>query len=184
MACHTWTYKKCSALTEEEKSKITKLEIKNISSWWGFKKTYEEIVETVKEWKNIYDFDIYKGKTPEKYASDLISEFVQKRDDIKRQGFQYIIQHKEEYGAKFKTIDGEDYFLIGCDTPLRVYKYSEEKFTDCETLLDWVRTLNPKSYGYYTIKGDWKEGWTTNLPIIVRDYFFKHGKENLYIEFG
>lgn len=182
MGCHTWTYKKASSLTEEEKKHFVDKEIKDLENWWGFNETHKKVILTVEKW--FKDGLISKDISPTQYALDMIQEYKNKLNDYRENGFDaYIRYHKNRCGAEMKTYNGELYVNIDFDVPCRVYGYHEEKFTDVDMFIDWLNNID-ETFGYYNDSDEFVEGFSDKLEKIVRAYFEKHGKENLLIEFG
>lgn len=184
MGCHTWTYKKISALTQEEKNNIVNEAIKEAKNWWGFQDTFENIVKKVSKWPSKYTFDILNGKTPEQYTVDMIDEFTEKLNRTVNEGLPYIIETLKDDSSRICEVNGELYYKIGFNDPFRVYGYPSETFTNLESLLEWLKNYNNKIGFYDEIQQKFIDGYTQELENNIVEFFNKHGKDNLYIEFG
>lgn len=184
MSVHTWTYKKVSALTDKEKKECVAEKLKEASKWWGFKYTFDELVNEVNKWfKRQPELFEYCGKTPEKYASDMLSEYKQYFDTIQNEGFDGVIKIRDHYKVDFIEYNGELYYKLGCDIPFRCRKYTEEKFTNKESLINYISKQDENMIGvYYDVEG-FIIGFDTVLERI-NTFYKTHGENNILIEFG
>lgn len=187
MGCHTWVYKKVKALTEEEKYVLVDKEIKSLQMWWGFKHSTDKVIREVEEWfaNDEQGLFVEETRSPVQYALDMIKKYYDKLNDYQENGFDAFIRHKQkDVGATLIKYNNELYVNIGFDTPCRVYGYPEDKFTDIDELIDWLKNTD-NIIGYYVNNScEFIEGFTDELENEVRNYFKKHGEENLLIEFG
>lgn len=186
MSCHTWTYKKVSALSKEEKQKFINKEIDFLKNWWGFKKPFSKVVDEVSEWlkhqPQVFEEE-FAGRTPEQYAKDLIKEYQNKLNLYENQGFStYLIEYRHN-SHELITYKDETYIKIGFDTPCRIYGYREDKFTNVEDFINFLKTTD-SDLGFYNDNNDFIEGFSSELEKRIRDYFKKHGENNLLIQFG
>lgn len=187
MSCHTWTYKKASSLTNDEKQKFVDEEIKDLENWWGFKKSIEDISscfqKLLKEQSLVWEKE-FNGRTPKQYAKDLVKEYTDKLNNLKEIGFDgYIQLQKDRCSSLIETCNDELYINIGFDDPCRVYGYREDKFTNLEEFIKFLKTTD-SIMGYWDSDSNFIEGFSDELETHVRNYFEKHGKENLLIKFG
>lgn len=188
MGCHTWIYKKCSALTETEKSDIEAEALKDAEGWWGFSYQRDKFVERLKQlYENLTskydDYDPFHGQTPEQHADDLIKKYTLKRDRIKAEGLPAVIEY-EKNSAHVHFEGDEPYYHIGGDELLRVREIPDDSFSDAFSLLNWLKSHDSDKIGYYDAKCVWQFGYTPELEKRINEYFTKHGENNLYVEFG
>lgn len=193
MGCHTWTYKKVTALSEEEKQYFVGKEISELKDWWGFSIPIDEVVEEVTEWFNNDPQKLFakEKRTSKKYALDMVQKYKDKLKDYQENGFEaFIRDYSSKPTAILKSYNGELYINIGFDDPCRVYGYPEEKFTDVDEFINWLKVTD-NTIGYYQSDYDgfennveFIEGFTEGLEKEIKDYFKLHGEDNLLIEFG
>lgn len=185
MGCHTWAYKKISALTKEEKEKIIDAFIEKTTNWWGFKETSESLTETFEE---LFKKDPYRynslGMTPAEYAEDIFKKFTERLKIAKSRDFEKILKYFQDDIVEIIEVENELYKEIDCDYPFRLSWYTKETFQDKESLLEFLK-LHEEEVSY------WDEdklkpifGYTSELVKRIDDYFKLHGEDNLYFEFG
>lgn len=186
MGCHTWTYKKVTALSEEEKAGFVNKELDFLENWWGFKKPVEDVIRTVEKWFETQS-ELFEDetKTPTEYALDMIKEYKDRLNNYKSKGFEAFLN---EYGDKLSSVlieyNGTLYVNIGVDTPCRVYCYSEKEFTDVDEFINWLKVTD-NSFGYYSYEcSEFIEGFTVGLEQQIRNYFKLNGEDDLLIKFG
>lgn len=185
MSCHTWVYKKVSALTDAEKTECVNKYLKDARNWWGFKCTLEDITERVKKWYKRQP-EVFNEKihgTPEQYAKNLLAEYTKKLNDIQIGGFNAIIQRYKDFYASFIKYNGEIYYNIGVDTVFRSYQYTNINFTDSEKLIDWLKQQNSDKIGYYN-NNNFIKGYSNILETRIIDFFNVHGTNNICIQIG
>ena len=194
MGCHARVYKKISSLTDEEKNDILQYNLNDISNWWGFKLSLNEVIDEVKDW--IEQDEKYGTEHPlfffylnvEKYAKDMVEKYSKILKDLQEKGFEadYIINNR--FNSSLMKYKGEKYYNISVDSPFRVYGYPENKFTNKKRLLNWLKKQPSHMIGYYMQDkdNDWHfiEGYTNELERQINDFFEKHGEGNLLFKFG
>lgn len=189
MGCHTWVYKKVSALTEKEKNDIKKEALDEVKEWWGFKvseKAFErEIFKWFKEDPKL--FDKKKLGEPKEYAKRVKKKYQDDLNKLEKGEFKETLEYRRKMsGCEVRKYNNEDYYAIDFDNPFRLYGYPEDTFTRKEELLEYLKNYNPLSVGYYDKDDDYKfkEGYTEELVKRIEDYFKLHGEDNLYFMFG
>ena len=196
MGCHARVYKKISALTDEEKNDILQFHLNDISRWWGFKLSLNEVIDEVKSW--IEQDEKYGTEEPlfppnmnvEKYAKDMIEKYTEILEDLNKNGFEsdYILSNKYRFNIDLKKYRGEKYYKITVDSPFRVFGYPGNNFTNKKRLLNWLKKQPPHMIGFYKQDedNDWHfiEGYTDELEERITDFFEKHGERNLLFNFG
>lgn len=104
MGCHTWVYKKVSALTDDEKVKIVENnEDFYINHWWAEKLTVDELEVQVKEWYEEQP-EVYENRgTPREYAEQIIKEHADSRKQYNEDPWKYFLEkHKNDYPVCFE----------------------------------------------------------------------------------
>lgn len=193
MSCHTWTYKKVSALSEEKKQDIAQKAIEEAANWWGFKATLAELTEEVAEWMKEHP-EIFDEEEPSAYAENMVQQFKDQLADLQEHGFEAVVKYDRDT-SNFAEHNGELYYLIGFDVPVRVRpqaggEYPEETFTDRDEFLEFLRTTDCNIW-YHDIVAEgyvdhvyYHNGYSDEVIRVVKEYFAKHGEDNLYITFG
>jgi len=185
MGCHTWGYKKISALSEEYKNELVQDKIKEEENIWFFTASEEEVIKRTNE--------IYKGYANEGYEKfskgytekDYLRDYKKYKNQIARlasEGFDYLIKLEKD-SAKIHKGKGEIYWNITFDKPFRVYGYPENTFYSREKLLKWLKSTK-NIIGYYDENNRWQEGYSEELINSINDFYKEHGEDNLYFEFG
>lgn len=189
MGCHTWTYKKISALSESEKQDIVDKKIKDLSSWWGFNVSTDKVVERVRYWFENDKQGLWTNetKTPEQYALSMLQEYKSKLKAYQGKGFDAVVEYVEEYHSEI-YVDRETkekYWNIGFDDPFRMFGYPDVNFKNKDELLEYLKNTD-NMIGYYDEKKEYNfvEGYTEGLVKRIDEYFEKHGEDNLYLTFG
>lgn len=186
MGCHCWTYKKVEYLTAEEKQYFVDKELTELKKWWGFKKSTEKVINTVKRWFNNDEQGLYEDvkETPEEYALNMIQSYKDWLHDVQEKGFDAIIANKDNsITPLFKVYNNKLYINIDFDYPCRVYGYPKEEFTDVNEFIEWLK-ITKYAIGYYENNGEFTSGFTEDLEKNIRAYFKKHGENSLLIQFG
>lgn len=179
MGCHTWIYKKVSALTDEEKENFLTNYRENYNSWWGFELTKEELMRKIAKWEINY----LKGKTIEQYADDLIEKYSFRRDEANNSTFDNIVAKYGDNLTYIRRKNRELYMFIKFDFPFRVFGYPEDKFTNVDELINWLKVTD-NQIGYYDEDSEFIEGFSEELENRIRDFFKKHGENSLMVDFG
>lgn len=179
MGSHTWIYKKVSALTDEEKEKFLTNYREECNSWWGFKFTKEGLMKNVAKWGREY----LKGKTIEQCVDDLIEEYSFKRDEANNSTFDNIVTKYGENLSHMRRENGELYMIIKFDSPFRVFDYPEDRFTNVDELINWLKVTDNK-IGYYDEDDQFVEGFSETLENRIREFFKRYGENSLMVYFG
>lgn len=187
MGCHTWVYKRISALSEEEKTRIaSEKDDFYINHWWAERKTVEELKEEVKKWfkEQPKIFNVKNCGTPREYAERIIREHEDSKKQYTEDPWKYFLKkHHDDYPVCFER-GKETYVQIDCDSPFRVFDYPEEEFTDCENLISWLKKYKGDIEYYSETKNGIACGFCSELEQKIRGYFKLHGENNLLIDFG
>lgn len=178
MSCHTWSYKKVSALTDVEKQDILSERLVRAENWWGFELSLDQLTEKVTSWCLSTSMDA------KQYAYGMLDFHAKIRDNLKEKGFDYIIEFPDYCEIMSLNFNNELYFNIDCDKPFRLHERSKVLFTDQDKLIAFLKTKDSQMIVHYDdILDTFIEGYTDGLVKSIEDYFEKHGKENLYFEF-
>ncbi len=193
MGCHTWSYVKFKPSDDA----IEKMKNKFIEKYHHYMTHSPEEILAYNDRELKEKFPDYKA---EDYPTD-IGEFTSEVQYWR----QYMLDNdilKKVESDDFSHIDvlvDDAYYLLGPDDDrmLLFYKgewyvedssiasdmfrvgYSEEKFTDAESLIAWLKTQ--KYVGYYPCSND-NVGMCEELEKEIRDAFDEH--PGLLIEFG
>lgn len=183
MGCHTWTYRKTSTLSEDEKNLrvSTLLEL--------YKGRYEKMLDKETYMKREIDIhdrireDIqdYPQYTEENYLSSL-QRTKDKIQLLENSGFDGYCQIKSYDTTRICYHNGEYYYRLHFDYPFRVYGYPEEVFTDKTELLEWLEEYS-KNHIVSTCDEDDNEidGYTNQLVDNINDYYEKYGDTLLFM---
>lgn len=182
MSCHTWIFKKASALSNIEKQQFVDAAIKELKNWWGFNYSKNELIDWVEKHPIFYK---KTQMTPANYASKMINERQEKIHNYERFGFDAFLKYNKNQHPKCIEYNGETYVNIAIDMPFRVFGYPSEKFIDVDSLLSWTHKSTER-IGYYDHTKDFCfiDGYTSDLEQRIKDFFDEHGKDNLLISFG
>lgn len=91
----------------------------------------------------------------------------------------------------FKKVDDEWYVCISNDLPFRVWRYPEQRFTDCDELLKFLKNHTEK-FGDDVVslyEADAVnvcrevKGYTKKLETAIREFWKEHNN-SLFVEFG
>lgn len=184
MSVHTWTYKKVSALTDEEKNKCVEEKLKDVLRWHGFKYTFNELCTVVDGWfKRQPELFANRGISVEEYATNLLNEYTNYLNTIRYEGFDGIVKIRDHYKVDFFEHNGELYYRLGCDIPFRCRAYSQDVFIDKESLINYLKQQDENMVGVYHDVA----GFITDFDSVlnsINTFYEKHGENNLLIEFG
>lgn len=179
MGVHTWVYVKASKLPQSERDIRVQARIAELKQWWGFKYSYDRVVEQCEK------FIKHLGKTnvtAKEYADNLLAEYQGYLDEIQRDGWEAWCRQK---GGPYRIKrNGEHYVWIECDTPFRCMIANQEFFTKQE-LLDFVHTLpvDTKKIECW-VNDECIVGITPELEKCIDDLYNTYGEENVFIDFG
>lgn len=171
MGCHTWVYKKVSALSADEQKRLVEKQIQRFKNDIVLKLPFEKAVEMAKEWGS---------KNPAKWVKKYKERYEKTIADMEQNGIVALKPLDED--VEVINRNGELYSYIDFDRPLRVFGYPTETFYNKKDLIKWLKRTEYE-FGDY-ILGNFVSGYNKDLENRINDYFSKHGENNLYIEFG
>ena len=171
MGCHTWVYKKVSALSADEQKRLVEKQIHRFKNDIVLRLPFDVAVQMVESWGEPNATNWVK-KYKERYEKAIT--------DMEQNGITALKPLDEDIEVIMRN--GELYSYIDFDRPLRVFGYPEETFYNKKDLIKWLKKTKYE-FGDY-ILGEFVPGYNKDLEKNINDYFSKHGENNLYIEFG
>lgn len=177
MGCHTWSYVKYQSLPEERRNEIYQQSLDKVCREYDTMQSKTE-EEDIQETKSLCP------KIDAKFAEQWT---IKHRRDLVRY---YENRHNVEHTIMAadillpKMINGVLYVQEGCDTPFRVFQYTDKTFIAKAELFHWLLTLPSHKLGYYDEKSNWVSGFTLELDRRIEDWYKRYGEDNCYFCFG
>lgn len=171
MGCHTWVYKKVSALSADEQKRLVEEQIKRFKNDIVLRLSFDDAVKLVES---------FGVKKPIEWTKKYRKRYEKTIADMEKNGITALKPLDEDIEVTMHN--GELYSYIDFDQPLRVFGYPTETFTSKNELLKWLKKTE-YDFGYYVLD-KFINGYNKVLEKRINDYFSKHGENNLYIEFG
>lgn len=199
MGCHTWVYKKFSALDEETQNDYIKKA--NDSFLKKYNQTYEEYCADCTDVAFIYinhSNDDTERTLWKDWVSDIScrkrfdewhNKFDKFRDGITSSNIVDYCKHVK-YPDNARIENGILYYEINFDTPFRLYGYPAETFTDFDALMDFLHrsmfNIKYTTYDNYgnAIENDVTENSWSLFYDHVYEYFKVNGVNDLFFKFG
>lgn len=193
MSCHTWAYRQ---IKPEEESNLRETIKKDLMADYRYVpdgSTEAEVIDRLYEKINPIDDRI----TREYITKSVRTNNPKIQKAIKEVYTCSIKELGEIYrillgSAQYKFYDGNCYVECGFDEPVRIYGYPEDKFTDADKFIDWIKESEAE-YGYpiseiYVKKGYYDEeelsrGFSDVMADRIHE-FWKHYDNKVLVEFG
>lgn len=175
MSCHTWVYKKMSAMPQTEIDKIYDEAIAWLKKEWNHSCDVDEVFKTI---GGTIPKDELRKSVDKKKAQ--IEKFFKRADENKINAIGYI--YGLQYNSKVVN-DGDYYYQLCVDTPFRCRTYTNKTFNNKEELKKWI-IENPSLNISYEWFGKERHDTEMELFIMIDKFFEKHGDDNLYFDFG
>lgn len=184
MGCHTWGYKKVSALSEEYKNNLVEEELKKYKYYWIYNVSKEQYL---KEYNEMLSENEYSSSMDEKKYEEYLKTLDDEQKELRTRGFDKLLELKMKNSVEVLRIRGEYYWNITFDYPFRVCGYPENEFRSKSRLLKWLKKYSedsPGLIGYYDDNSDFVEGYTPELVERIEKFYKEHGEHNLFFNFG
>jgi len=145
-------------------------------------KELEKITKTINKWRVFVT-------NPDKLKEEYSKLMKEKSDAIT------LLEHGGEEAFKFAisklsypdlvVYKKEKYLHINFDYPFRVYTgYSDKKVVEEDKLLDYLKNGGERVGYYDDTTRKFIEGYTNELVNRIKEFFIKHGKDNLLFHFS
>lgn len=200
MGCHTWAYRMIKP--NEKKAVRNDIEnmLKNDFRYVPDNSTEEERINSLmKTYDDAYgDSELNESDPTKEDIVNMVQEGNKKIHEYLKIVHDCDIKTLNEIfgyvgnGVKYKFLNNHIYIECGFDVPIRIYGYPEDKFTDAEKFINWIKEKEAEygepiseiyvKDGYYDEEKR-KQGFSDIMADRIRE-FWKHYNNKVLVEFG